>query len=206
MRTLLVATTNRGKVAELAPLLADLGIRPVGLDEYPGVSEAVEDGETFEANAEKKARHYAAATGMATLADDSGLEVDALDGAPGVHSARFAGEQADSAANNTLLLERLEGVDARGARFVCALCLVEPSTGGDAVVRHLLRGTCEGEILTTARGSGGFGYDPLFVPTDQTAGGSTFAELSREAKAALSHRGRAFADLAARLDQQGAAP
>ena len=118
------------------------------------------------------------------MADDSGLEVDALDGAPGVYSARFAGEHADYAANNKLLLEKLEGVTDRTGRFCCALALAEPH--GDV---HVLRGTCEGTIALAGRGANGFGYDPLFIPAGLT---QTFAELSDDEKHALSHRGQAL--------------
>lgn len=194
MSRLLVATTNAGKVAELRPLLAPLGWELLGLSDVGPCAEPVEDGETFAANAALKALHYARATGLDVLADDSGLEVDALDGAPGVRSARFAGPGASDADNNALLLERLAGRDDRRARFRCSLCLVQ---GGRVVLE--VDGTCEGAILEAPRGLGGFGYDPLFVPDASAASGRSFAELERREKAALSHRGRAVAALVAAL-------
>lgn len=187
MSRLLVATTNAGKLAELRELLAPLGFELLGLADLPPIEEAVEDGATFAENARAKALHYARAAELDTLADDSGLEVLALDGAPGVRSARFAGEHAADADNNALLLERLSGESDRRARFVCALCLVE---GGAPSLET--QGVCAGRILEAPRGDGGFGYDPLFVPDDPAAEGRTFAEVPRPVKQALSHRGRAL--------------
>jgi XTP/dITP diphosphohydrolase len=196
----LVATTNRGKLGELRPMLGALGWEPVGLDAFPGVPVAAEDADTLAGNARAKALHYAAATGMPALADDSGLLVDALGGAPGVRSALYAGPQADDAANCRRLLEALAGradhADRR-AHFACALCLVED---GRAVIEVL--GRCEGRIVAAPRGAGGFGYDPLFVPDDAAAGGRTFAELTPEEKRGLSHRGRALQALAAALRER----
>lgn len=194
MTRLLVATSNAGKVKELVPLLADLGWTPCGLDEFPDVPIAEETGATFAENARAKALYYAAATGMAVLADDSGLEVDALDGEPGVHSARFAGEICDDQSNNALLQQRLSGVSDRSARFRCCVCLVE-----DGMVSFEVHGCCEGRIASEPRGEQGFGYDPLFVPSDPSAGGATFGELIQEQKSALSHRGQAMAALARAL-------
>jgi len=191
---LLVATTNAGKVAELRPLLAPLGWELLGLSDVGPQSVPREDGATFAENAAAKALHYARATGLDVLADDSGLEVDALGGAPGVHSARFAGPDATDAANNALLLERLAGVSERTARFRCSLCLVR-----DGRVAVAVDGVCEGRLLEAPRGLGGFGYDPLFVPEATDASGRSFAELERREKAALSHRGRAVAALVAAL-------
>ena len=192
-RRLVVATTNPGKVRELRPLLEAEGWEVVGLDAFPPVDAPVEDGATFAANAELKARYYAEATGAAVLADDSGLDVTALDGAPGVHSARFAGEDADDAANNALLLEKLAGVADRRARFVCSLCLV-----ADGAVLAAVEGRCEGALLDAPRGEGGFGYDPLFVPAESD-GRRSFGEFSRDEKAAISHRGLALRALQAAL-------
>jgi XTP/dITP diphosphohydrolase len=197
---LLVATTNPGKVAEFAPLVADLGLVPVGLDAFPDLVPAVEDGETLRDNAILKALHAHRETGLPTLADDSGLEVAALGGAPGVHSARFAGEDADAAANNALLLERLAGVSDRRAAFACWLCLAK---GGE--VSLLVDGRCEGTILETPRGAQGFGYDPLFVPDHPSAGGRAFAELTREQKSPISHRGLAVAALKRALSGEASA-
>jgi XTP/dITP diphosphohydrolase len=149
-----------------------------------------ETGATFEENARRKALAAARATGLPALADDSGLSVDALDGAPGVRSARFAGEAADDAANRALLRERLRGTEPapRTAHFTCALALALPDGTADVV-----HGMCAGRLLESERGTGGFGYDPLFVPDGHSR---TFAEMSREEKETLSHRGRAI--LAAR--------
>lgn len=190
---LLVATKNRGKLAELRVLLADLPVDVFSVDEAgAGGLVVVEDGATFEANATKKALAYAGATMMLTLADDSGLEVDALGGAPGVHSARFAGETATDAENNVALLAALEGHDAeRGAngypaRFRCVLALHDPYAAAPPVI---VEGVCEGGIVGSARGGGGFGYDPLFLVAGRD---QTMAELGEE-KNEISHRARAFA-------------
>jgi len=196
---LLVATTNAGKLAELRELLAPLGYELVGLADLPAIPEAVEDGATFAENARAKALHYARAAELDTLADDSGLEVHALDGAPGVRSARFAGEHATDVDNNALLLERLAGRDDRRARFVCALCLVER---GDVSLET--QGVCAGRILEAPRGNGGFGYDPLFVPEDAPSPERSFAELTRAEKQGFSHRGRALTVLRATLGARGA--
>jgi XTP/dITP diphosphohydrolase len=187
---LLVATTNRGKLAELMPMLAPLGIDAFGLDAVPGVPVAPEERDSFAGNARDKALHYARLTGLDVRADDSGLEVAALDGAPGVHSARFAGPDADDATNRARLLTQLDGIDDRSARFVCALCLVED---GAPVVE--VEGVCPGSIGTAERGQQGFGYDPLFLPDATAAEGRTFAEMPREDKARISHRGRALTAL-----------
>lgn len=196
----LVATTNKGKLAELAAPLAATGWQPVGLSTFPGVPVAREDGASFAENARAKALHYARATGLAVLADDSGLCVDALSGAPGVLSARFAGPKATDADNRQLLLERMAGIADRRAHFVCALCLVEPVIGGDGRMRLTeVEGQCAGTLLDVERGQGGFGYDALFVPDDPSADGSSFAQLSAERKQRLSHRGAALARLAGRL-------
>ncbi|MFL5354635.1 RdgB/HAM1 family non-canonical purine NTP pyrophosphatase [Archangium sp.] len=180
---LLFATTNQGKLRELRGLVGDT-VEVVSLADLPPVPEPVEDGATFEENAEKKARAYAEATGLPALADDSGLCVDALGGRPGVHSARYA-EGSDSARYQKLLGE-LSGVpdEKRTAAFACALCLVMPGKGR-AVIEV---GRCEGRIGHAPRGSHGFGYDPVF----ELPGGKTMAELTSEEKAGLSHRGVAF--------------
>ena len=191
--TLVVATKNRGKLAELRTLFAGLPLRVVSVADVLGPDfEVVEDGETFEQNATKKAREVALRTTTLTLADDSGLCVDVLDGAPGVRSARFAHERATDAENNAALLSRLEALSEPlrdehrlRARFRCALVLVDPFTD-DGV--HVVDGVCEGVITRTARGSGGFGYDPLFVVDGYDR---TMAELSDDEKNAVSHRGRA---------------
>lgn len=185
--TVVLATRNRHKVAEIVDAFALPGVTFAGVDAFDGVPEVVEDGDTLEANARKKAREVCAATGKPALADDSGLLVDALDGAPGVHSARFAGADGDDAANRALLLERLAGVpDAkRTAHFACVLALCVP-TGEECIIQ----GECHGLILHEERGSGGFGYDALFRPHGHER---TFAEIPMGEKAELSHRGRALA-------------
>jgi XTP/dITP diphosphohydrolase len=189
-----VATRNRGKLRELGPLLAPLGLELHTIDELAPEAELREDGDTFEANALAKARQAAQATGFAAIADDSGLEVDALAGAPGVYSARYAGLPSDDGRNNAKLLAALSAVPAgaRGARFRCVAAFVDPSRGLE-IVRS---GACAGEILTAPRGADGFGYDPLFLVP---ALGRTMAELPLAEKNQLSHRGAAFTALAAAL-------
>ena len=182
--TLVTATANPHKVEEISAILGDaveLLPRP---DE---VGDVVEDADTLEGNARLKAVAICDATGQAAVADDTGLEVDALGGAPGVHSARYAGPDGDAAANLAKLLRELEGVPAaeRTARFRTVALVRRPD--GSEVVTH---GVVEGLIIESARGTGGFGYDPVFVPVD--GDGATFAEMSDHAKNAISHRGRAF--------------
>lgn len=196
MSRVVVATGNAHKLDEIGRLLAaaapDLTLVPMG---ELGVPSPVEDGDTFADNALIKARACAEATGLPALADDSGIVVAALDGAPGVRSARFAGEDADDAANNLLLLVRLAmaGADtpeARRAAFVCAAALVLPD--GTTHVEH---GRMEGHVVDGPRGGNGFGYDPLFV-ADASADGRTNGELAAEEKDAISHRAAAFTALA----------
>jgi len=187
---LVLATRNAGKVRELVSLLGPLGVEVASLADYPGLPDIPEEGETFEDNAVFKAREVARLTGEIALADDSGLEVDALGGKPGVHSARFAGEPKDDAANNAKLLRLLEGVspEKRTARFRCVVALATP--GGKV---YTAEGVSEGVIIDRPRGENGFGYDPLFYVPDL---GRTFAELDMETKNGISHRGRAFAQVA----------
>ena len=182
---LLIATRNAHKLAEIRAMLP--GIELVGTDAWPTVPDPDETGKTFEENAAIKAEAWLKATGLPALADDSGLEVEALGGVPGIHSARYAGIHGDSAANNARLLRELAGlpIERRGARFVCALALAMP---GEPL--RTLRGTCPGRIVAAASGVNGFGYDPLFVPEGFTR---TFGELPEEVKARISHRARAFA-------------
>lgn len=184
---LVLATRNRGKVKELAGLLEPLGVEVVPLDEYPGVSEVEEDGNTFKANAIKKAMAVSGATGQVALADDSGLEVDYLGGAPGVYSARFAGEHKDDRANNQKLLQLMKNVppEKRTARFRCVVAVATPE--GQVFTTE---GACEGIIGAEPKGEKGFGYDPLFIIPEF---GKTFAELDLDVKNRISHRGRAFA-------------
>lgn len=186
MTKLLIATTNKGKVAEIAELLTELGWEVLGLADLPQTLPDVEEtGTTFVANALLKAEYYHAQTGLLALADDSGLEVEALGGRPGVYSARYAGEGASDAAKVAKLLEELRDVSAaeRTARFVCTIALVGPN------IRETFTGTCAGIIAAAPRGTNGFGYDPVFL---EPSSGRSFAELTRAEKAALSHRGQAL--------------
>lgn len=191
--TIVLATTNHGKILELRALLGDLPIQFLSVTEMLGEPLAiVEDGMTFEANALLKARAVSRATRTWALADDSGLEVDALGGRPGVRSARFAHERATDAENNAALLRELEDIDegARSARFRCVLSLVNPWQESDV---HVAEGSCEGRIARAPRGSGGFGYDPLFLVAGQD--GKAMAELSEAEKNRVSHRARAVHSL-----------
>jgi XTP/dITP diphosphohydrolase len=186
---LVLATGNAGKLREVREILAGLGIRLVPLSAFPEAA-LPDEGDDYEANALAKARAAAEATGFPALADDSGIEVEALDGRPGPRSARFGGEGLDDAARNRLLLEALRDVPdlRRGARFVCVAALVTPAgTGATA------RGTCEGRLLRAPRGGGGFGYDPIFEPLP---GGRAMAEIPAAQKNQVSHRARAFRALA----------
>ena len=194
MSQLLIATRNAHKLAEIRTML--LGIDLVGTEGWPHVPDPEETGDTFEANARIKAEAWCAATGLPALADDSGLEVEALGGAPGIRSARYAGAHGDTAANNAKLLRELAGHTDRSARFVCALALALPGRP-----TRVLRGVCEGRIAESASGAGGFGYDPLFVPEGHDR---SFADLPAEVKATLSHRARAFAQARAAWFAAGA--
>jgi XTP/dITP diphosphohydrolase len=207
--SLVVATHNRGKLDELRVLLSGLGVQVLSVQDVTKRDiVVVEDGDTFEANAKKKALTVAAATMMLTIADDSGLEVDALGGAPGVRSARFAGERATDAENNAALLAALDSLEtdpagtrtsalvSYDARFRCVLALVDPFVKDGEPT--LVEGICEGKITRTPRGSGGFGYDPLFLVegTDKT-----MAELDEGEKNRISHRARAFEKLRLALEK-----
>lgn len=192
---LLLASGNAKKLGELRALLAPLGVvlrAPVDVGGLPDVDE---DAPTFAGNARKKAASAAGASGLWSLADDSGLEVQHLGGAPGVHSARWAGKHGDDAANNAKLLRELDGVppERRGARFVCALALARP----DGEIDCVLEGQARGRILDAPRGTGGFGYDPLFLfdEPDQPGSGRGFGELEPEEKGRISHRARALSQL-----------
>ena len=191
---IVLATRNRGKLTEITRLLDQMEVELVTIDEVAPDAELLEDEDTFEANSLAKARQAAAATGLPAIADDSGLEVDALGGAPGVHSARYAGLPSHDARNNAKLLEALRDtpVDKRGARFRCAASFVDRARGIE-IVTH---GVCEGQILRAPRGTGGFGYDPLFLVP---ALGKTMAEVETAEKNQLSHRAAAFRALAAAL-------
>jgi len=183
---LVIATRNQGKLREIRRLLAETEVEVLGLDAFADLPEVEEDGATFAENARKKASTVARLTGRLTLADDSGLEVAFLDGAPGVRSARYAGAGADDAANNRKLLAALAGVprnDRRGA-FVCAMVLCGPDDDC-----RFFSGRLEGVLTEEARGDGGFGYDPLFLVPEY---GKTLAELPLEIKNRISHRGQAL--------------
>jgi XTP/dITP diphosphohydrolase len=201
MIQILFATTNTHKLSEARAILAPLGIALQSLATLGGsYPEPVEDGDTFEANAALKARYYAKLTGMRCLAEDSGIEVDVLDGAPGVYSARYSGVEGSAAerdrANNDKLLAALVGVptERRQARFVCAACVASP----EGQVLAEARGEFEGLIAERPRGQNGFGYDPLLFLPER---GCTSAELSSEEKHARSHRGQALRRLAPLLEK-----
>lgn len=190
----IIATNNKGKLAEFERILEALGIRAVSQREAGVRLEVEETGKTFEENAYLKAAAAAKASGQPAVADDSGLEVDALGGAPGVYTARYAGENATDEQNIGKLLAALGDLpaDRRGARFVSAICCVLPDGGSFTV-----RGECEGRIGFERAGTGGFGYDPVFF-----VGGRSFAQLSAAEKDACSHRGKALRAFAARLREQ----
>jgi XTP/dITP diphosphohydrolase len=196
---LLIATHNTGKVREYAQLMADLPLTLLSLSDIGIAWNIAETGETFEANAQLKAEGYCRATGLLTLADDSGLEVDALQGAPGVYSARFAGEGASDAARYQLLLERMRAVpdDQRQARFRCVIAIAHPNQPTQYVI-----GVCEGFIAHEPRGVNGFGFDPVFWLPQHN---QTMAELSPDEKNRLSHRGQAALRAAAVLRRMLAA-
>ncbi|MDF1613912.1 XTP/dITP diphosphatase [Desulfurivibrio dismutans] len=190
---IVLATRNRGKVKELQEMLAGFPVEIRSLDDFGPLPEVVEDGATFDDNAYKKAIFTAKALGLPAMADDSGLAVEALEGAPGVYSARYAGEAADDAANIAKVLKDMEGQEDRRAAFVCVLSLAVPS--GPALTYE---GRCEGEITHEPKGSGGFGYDPVmfYAPL-----GKTFAEMSPEEKNRVSHRGQAMAQVREEFDK-----
>jgi XTP/dITP diphosphohydrolase len=190
---IVMASSNAGKIREIARLLEGLAIEVVAQSEF-GVEDALETGTTFHENSLIKAQHAARATGLPAIADDSGLAVDALDGAPGVYSARYAGIDGDDTANNAKLLDALRDVDERGAAFHCVATFVEPD--GERLVAQ---GEWRGEIMREQRGSGGFGYDPLFFVPDC---GCSSAELTAEQKNERSHRGQALRSLVALLEQK----
>jgi XTP/dITP diphosphohydrolase len=189
-----VASRNRGKLREIVPLLDGLGLELCTIDDVAPEAELREEGETFEDNALAKAHQAARATGLPAIADDSGLEVEALGGAPGVHSARYAGLPSNDVRNNDKLLDALASVPAgrRAARFRCVAAFVD----AERALEIVRSGTCAGEVLPAPRGTGGFGYDPLFL---LPALGRTMAELPLDEKNRLSHRAAAFRALAQAL-------
>jgi XTP/dITP diphosphohydrolase len=188
-----LATRNTGKIVELRRILSDYDIDLVGLEEFPDVPDVAETGDTFVANARLKAHAVSQATGLLAVADDSGLAVDALNGMPGVLSARWSGRHGDDVANLDLVLAQLSDVPAerRGAAFICAAVAATPD--GREVVAE---GRIDGALITEPRGSNGFGYDPIFVPSGETR---TTAEMPAAEKDAISHRGKAFRALAPQL-------
>ncbi len=183
---LVLASRNKKKVEELRRILKDLPVKILSVNDFPHLEEVVEDGETFEENALKKARYVCKKTGLPALSDDSGLEVEALGGKPGVKSARYAGEEATDEENIRKLLKELEGLptEKRSAQFVCCLALVMPS--GE---EYLFWGYVKGRISDNPIGSKGFGYDPVFIPDGYEI---TFAQMESEEKDALSHRRKAI--------------
>ena len=197
LKEMLIATGNRGKMKEFAALFAGSGIKLYSLEDFPALVPAVEDGKTFRENALKKAAAASRQTGLCVIADDSGICVDALDGGPGVLSARFAGEGSGDEANNRKLLRELAGVpkERRSAAFRCVIAFCTPE-GFDEAFEGELRGI----ILDHCSGQGGFGYDPLFIVPEY---GKTVAELPVEIKNRISHRGRATNDLMAYLEKNG---
>ena len=192
---LLIATRSPHKLAELRDLLALEQSELVSLDDLELEDDVEETGLTFEANARMKARHGARLSGLMTLADDSGLEVEALGGGPGVRTRRYAGENATDAENNAKLLAALGGLppEVRGARYVCVLALARPEAAGPrgGLPVRTVRGTCRGPIATAAWGPSGVGYDPIFLPASEPPGGRTLGEWTQAAKNKISHRGAA---------------
>jgi len=181
---LLIATGNRNKLKEIRAIFNLPGLDLMSIDQVGNTPEVVEDGNSFEINALKKAVTLALTAGLWTMADDSGLEVDVLSGEPGVRSARYAGERADYRANNIKLLEAMRGQSNRTARFRCVIALSRPN--GQA---QIVEGVCEGTISEEPKGRGGFGYDPLFIPKGYSM---TFAEMDPDQKNSISHRGAAL--------------
>ena len=206
-RRLVVATRSEHKLRELRELLRIRHGELVSLDDVGVEGEPVEDGETFETNARIKARFAVRATGLLSLADDSGIEVEALGGAPGVRTRRYAGPQATDEENNEKLLAALAGLppERRGARYVCVLALALPESGGPRGAYRIVvrRGTCRGRIATEPRGTGGFGYDPIFEPAGEPPGGRTIGLYAPAEKHAISHRANAARRMSIVLREMG---
>lgn len=192
-KPLVLATRNQGKISEFKELLSGFEIEIKSLKDFGPIPPVVEDGETFEDNAYKKAHFTAKVLGFPSLADDSGLRVEVLGGMPGVHSARYAGEDATDEDNNRKLLEAMEGAPNRKASFECIITIAVPR--GPALIYE---GRCDGEIACELRGQNGFGYDPLFYYPPLK---KTFAEMSTAAKNRVSHRGKAMAELQSEFDK-----
>lgn len=190
---LVLATTNQNKVKEFRQFISKFPVEVKSLADFGPLPDVIEDGQTFDENAYKKALHYAKVLGIPAIADDSGLVVEALGGAPGVYSARYAGENATDQENCEKLLSELGSETNRSAQFVCVLSIAAPS--GPALTYE---GTCDGTILTEKRGTSGFGYDPLFYYDPLK---KSFAELSMEEKNKVSHRGKVLAELSSEFDK-----
>jgi XTP/dITP diphosphohydrolase len=202
MRRLLLATRSVHKMEELRALLDLDAVELISPDDAGVEGEPVEDATTFTGNAEIKVRYYAKRSGLPTLADDSGLEVDALDGAPGIYTKRYAGPSATDTDNNSKLLGALAGVlpTQRGARYLCVLAFLDPASGNGPVFTE---GTFEGRIAAASQGDGGFGYDPIFEPADSKPGSGTVGEMSSAQKHERSHRGKAARAMAELLRAEG---
>lgn len=192
-RSFVLATRNRGKISEFKKLLSGFGLEIKSLEDFSTIPAIIEDGETFEDNAYKKAHLTAKILGLPALADDSGLLVEALDGAPGVHSARYAGEKAADKDNNMKLLKAMKGEKNRKAVFHAVIAIAVPR--GPALI---FEGRCEGEILQSLAGDNGFGYDPIFYYPPLK---KTFAQMSPDEKNGVSHRGKAMAELQKEFDK-----
>ena len=192
-RPLVLATKNKGKIAEFEELFSGFDLEIKSLNDFGPIPPVIEDGETFEDNAVKKARFTAKVLGLPAIADDSGLTVKALGGEPGVFSSRYSGEDATDEANNTKLLSAMKGIEQREAAFICILAIAVPR--GPALIYE---GTCEGLIAEEISGNQGFGYDPLFYYPPLK---KTFARMSATEKNSVSHRGRAMAELKGELDK-----
>jgi len=193
MTQIVLATTNKGKIAEIKSIFSDAPIEWKTLADFPHIPSVEEDGQTFDENAYKKASFTARVLGLPALADDSGLIVEALDGAPGVHSARYAGENATSEQLCATLLEHMKGKENRNAAFECVISIAVPT--GPALTYE---GRCQGRLTTEPVGENGFGYDPIFFHDGLD---KTFAQASREEKAGVSHRGKALAELKSEMTQ-----
>jgi XTP/dITP diphosphohydrolase len=202
---IVIATRSAHKLRELRELLSLGHTDLVSLDELGVPGDPVEDGLTFETNARIKARFATKATGLPALADDSGIEVDALHGGPGVRTRRYAGEQATDEENNAKLLGALGGLAPaeRGARYVCVLAFAAPSLDGGPPEIVTARGTCRGRIAAAPKGKGGFGYDPIFEPASERPGGRTLGEWSAADKNEISHRARAARRMSRKLATLG---
>lgn len=196
METVIIASGNKGKLKEFQTLMEGLDVEVKSLKDFPEIGDIEENGQSFAENAYIKAKAVFDATGCMAIADDSGLEVDALGGAPGIYSARYAGEEKDDEANNQKLLEALEDIEdeKRGAQFHCAIVVIDKDGN-----RYDAEGIVRGRILRAARGDNGFGYDPLFYVEDY---GKTTAELSMEEKNSISHRGQAVRAIVATLQKE----